>query len=188
MHYTALVVGAEVLRDQILHTSLSHDASCCKNAQVELWNSTYTAKVLHTRNMRDQIQNYTQFSQFDESRTLLSVCGVRSRTHAAPGKTAGTCCPVQLSGWTRPGKNKNRKKCILKALLVFFNRNASSVRPILVANCEQPHVRGNPACEPLSWQDEDGDTDQDGEDSDGPLYPREKRPIFTTGSLTYTPH
>lgn len=235
LHHEAPVVEAEVLRDhshQVLHVSFSHDgtcfASCSKDGHVKLWDSTYPAKVLHTRNMRDLSWNYTQFSQFNESDTLLLVSGVHFGTHTASGEIAvfnlkegfmlqcrvlnkpydifGTwytdhyllsgklhflghmlsCSAVWLNkAWQ---ECESEKKRIVKPLFKFFNRNASSVRTILVANCGQPHVRGNPVSEPLSSQDDDDDTDEDSADSDDPLDPREKLLIFTTGSLTYAPH
>ncbi|CAN7990824.1 unnamed protein product [Ixodes pacificus] len=232
--YEAPVVETEVLRDhthQVLHVSFSHNgscfASCSKDGHVKLWSSVFPASVLHSRNMRELSWNYTQFSQFNESDTLVLVSGVHFGTHTASGEIAvfnlregftlqcrvlnkpydifGTwytdhyllsgklhflghmlsCSAVWLNkAWQ---ESESEKKPIVKPLFKFFNSNASSVRTILVANCEQPHVRGNPVSEPWTSQDDD-ETDEDSADADDPLDPREKLLIFTTGSLTYAPH
>lgn len=231
--YEAPVIESEVLRDhghQVLHVSFSHDgscfASCSKDGHVKLWCSTYPASVVHSRNMRELSWNYTQFSQFNDSDTLLLVSGVHFGTHTASGEIAvfnlkegfALQCRVLnkpydifgawytdhylLSGklhflghmlscsavWLNKAwqESESEKKPIVKQLFKFFNRNASSIRTILVANCEQPHIRGNPVSEP--WTSQDDDTDEDSVGSDNPLYMHEKLLIFTTGSLTYAPH
>ncbi|KAH6947561.1 hypothetical protein HPB50_020020 [Hyalomma asiaticum] len=234
LYYEAPVIESEVLLEhshQVLHVSFSHDgtcfASCSKDGHVKLWSAAYPATVIHSRNMRDLSWNYTQFSQFNESDTLLLVSGVHFGTHTASGEIAvfnlkegfvlqcrvlnkpydifGTwytdhyllsgrlhflghmlsCSAVWLNkAWQ---ESESEKKPIVKQLFKFFNINASSVRTILVANCEQSCSRGNPVPDPCSSQDDD-DTDEDSADVDDPLDPREKLLIFTTGSLTYAPH
>lgn len=234
LYFEAPVVEAEVLCDhdhQVLHVSFSHDgtrfASCSKDGHVKLWSAAHPARVAHTRNMRELCWNYTQFSQFNESDTLLLVSGVHFGTNTASGEIAvfnlqeefvlqcrvlnkpydifGTwytdhyllsgklhflgqmlsCSAVWLNkAWQ---ESDSEKKPIVKQLFKFFNKNASSVRTILVANCEQPQVDGTLVSEPSSSL-EDDDTDEDSTDVDDPLDPREKLLIFTTGSLTYAPH
>lgn len=234
LFYEAPVVETEVLREhthQVLHVSFSHNgvyfSSCSKDGHVKLWGADYPARVVHSRNMRNWSWNYTQFSQFNESDTLLLVSGVHFGAHTASGEIAvfnladgfalqcrvlnkpydifGTwyadhyllsgklhflgrllsCSAVWLNkAWQ---ESESEKKPIVKQLFKFFNKNASSVRTILVANCDQPHTRGNPVSDPWASQDDD-DTDEDSADSDDPLDPREKLLIFTTGSLTYAPH
>ncbi|KAH8032802.1 hypothetical protein HPB51_001937 [Rhipicephalus microplus] len=180
--------------------------------------------------MRDLSWNYTQFSQFNESDTLLLVSGVHFGTHTASGEIAvfnlkegfvlqcrvlnkpydifGTwytdhyllsgrlfflghmisCSAIWLNkAWQ---ESESEKEPIVKPMFKFFNINASSVRTILVANCEQPSSSGNSVPvvpDPCSSQDDD-DTDEDSADLDSPLDPREKLLIFTTGTLTYAPH
>ncbi|XP_064458701.1 F-box/WD repeat-containing protein 5-like [Ornithodoros turicata] len=234
LSYEAPVLETEVLREhthQVLHVSFSHNghyfSSCSKDGHVKLWNAHFPATVRHSRNMRDLSWNYTQFSQFNESDTLLLVSGVHFGAHTASGEIAvfnlrdgfalqcrvlnkpydifGTwyadhyllsgklhflgqllsCSAVWLNkAWQ---ESESEKKPIIKPLFKFFNKNASSVRTILVANCEPPRTRGNPVSDPWASQDDD-DTDEDSADSDDPLDPREKLLIFTTGSLTYAPH
>lgn len=234
LYYEAPVVEAEVLVEhshQVLHVSFSHDgtcfASCSKDGHVKLWSASYPATVIYSRNMRELSWNYTQFSQFNESDTLLLVSGVHFGTHTASGEIAvfnlkenfilqcrvfnkpydifGTwytdhyllsgklhflghmlsCSDVWLNkAWQ---ESESEKKPIVKKLFRFFNTNASSVRTILVANCEPPHIHGSPVSDPWTSQDDD-DTDEDSADADDPLDPREKLLIFTTGSLTYAPH
>ncbi|KAH7980755.1 hypothetical protein HPB49_018975 [Dermacentor silvarum] len=174
LYYEAPVVEAEVLVEhshQVLHVSFSHDgtcfASCSKDGHVKLWSASYPATVIYSRNMRELSWNYTQFSQFNESDTLLLVSDVWLN-----------------KAWQ---ESESEKKPIVKKLFRFFNTNASSVRTILVANCEPPHIHGSPVSDPWTSQDDD-DTDEDSADADDPLDPREKLLIFTTGSLTYAPH
>lgn len=172
----------EVLVDhthQVLHVSFAHNgemfASSSKDGYIKVWKATYPAEVCHSTDMKSFSWNYTQFSQFNESDTLLLVSGVHFGAHTASGEIAvfnlqgnftlqcrvlnkpydifGTwytddyllsgrlhflghlvCCSALWlnKAWQ---ESESEKKPIVKRLFKFYNRKASSIRTITVANC-----------------------------------------------------
>ncbi|GBO24398.1 F-box/WD repeat-containing protein 5 [Araneus ventricosus] len=86
---------------QVLHVSFAHNgkmfASSSKDGYIKVWTSTYPAKVLYSTDMKSFSWNYTQFSQFNESDTLLLVSGVHFGAHTASGEIA----VFNLQGFTR---------------------------------------------------------------------------------------
>ncbi|GFR16805.1 hypothetical protein TNCT_380341 [Trichonephila clavata] len=192
---------------QVLHVSFAHNgkmfASSSKDGYIKVWTATYPAEVRYSTDMKSFSWNYTQFSQFNESDTLLLVSGVHFGAHTASGEIAvfnlqgnftlqcrvlnkpydifGTWYTDEylLSGrlhflghlvscsalWLNKAwqESESEKKPIIKRLFKFYNRKASSIRTITVANClmseskveigdsslpstssEQPVVHGNP--------------------------------------------
>lgn len=53
-----------------------------------MWKATYPAEVCYSTDMKSFSWNYTQFSQFNESDTLLLVSGVHFGAHTASGEIA----------------------------------------------------------------------------------------------------
>lgn len=181
--YNIPVVRTELLQDhahQVLHVSFSHNgkyfATCSKDGYVLLWNSTYPAKIKYSRDMKTFSWKYTQFSQFNESDTLLLVSGVYFGTpHSTSGEIAvfnlqdefqlqcrvvnkpydifGTWYSDQylFSGdlhwlahlvssshlWLNRASQEADSELvpITHCLYKFYNRNASSIRAIMIANC-----------------------------------------------------
>ncbi|KAJ8934935.1 hypothetical protein NQ314_013094 [Rhamnusium bicolor] len=180
--YFIPVVLTETLQehtDQVLHVSFSHNgryfATCSKDGYVTLWTSNYPAKVKYTRNMKYFKWKYTQYSQFNESDTLLLVSGVHfGTTHSTSGEIAvfnldrfelqcrvvnkpydifGTWYDDKclLSGdlhwlahlvssshlWLNKASQEAESELvpITHCLFRFYNRNASSIRAIMIANC-----------------------------------------------------
>ncbi|KAJ8952508.1 hypothetical protein NQ318_003304 [Aromia moschata] len=180
--YHIPVVQTETLlehTDQVLHVSFSHNgkyfATCSKDGYVTLWTSKYPAKVKYSRNMKYFKWKYTQYSQFNESDTLLLVSGVHfGTTHSTSGEIAvfnlarfelqcrvvnkpydifGTWYSDQylLSGdlhwlahlvssshlWLNKASQEAESELvpITHCLFRFYNRNASSIRAIMIANC-----------------------------------------------------
>ncbi|KAF8766584.1 F-box/WD repeat-containing protein 5-like [Argiope bruennichi] len=170
---------------QVLHVSYAHNgkmfASSSKDGYIKVWTSTYPAKVLYSTDMKSFSWNYTQFSQFNESDTLLLVSGVHFGAHTASGEIAvfnlqgnfalqcrvlnkpydtfGTWYTDEylLSGrlhflghlvscsalWLNKAyqESESEKKPIVKRLFKFYNRKASSIRTIAVANCLMPESK-----------------------------------------------
>ncbi|KAG5889639.1 hypothetical protein JTB14_028918 [Gonioctena quinquepunctata] len=182
MSYHIPVIQTETLMehaDQVLHISFSHNgkyfATCSKDGYVILWTSKYPAKVKFIRNMKSFKWKYTQYSQFNESDTLLLVSGVHfGTTHSTSGEIAvfnlnrfelqcrvvnkpydifGTWYSDQylLSGdlhwlahlvscsylWLNKASQEADSELvpITHCLFRFYNRNASSIRAIMIANC-----------------------------------------------------
>lgn len=182
------VEEVEVLREhtnQVLHVSFAHDgksfASCSKDGFVKVWNAGYPVTLLYSRDMKEFNWKYTQFSQFNESDTLLLVSGVhpsrstlgeiavfnleedfnlQCKVQNRPYDIFGTwyCEDYLLSGdfhlsehlvsssvvWLNRASQENDcpDKAVVKQMYRFYNRNASSIRMIMVANClsrEEPH-------------------------------------------------
>lgn len=77
---------------QVLHVSFSHNgklfSSSSKDGFVKVWNSTYPATIRYSADMKEYHWNYTQFSQFNNSDTLLLVSGVHFGAHTASGEIA----------------------------------------------------------------------------------------------------
>ncbi|XP_044268682.1 F-box/WD repeat-containing protein 5 [Tribolium madens] len=177
------VVQTETLQDhrhQVLHVSFSHNgkyfATCSKDGYVLLWNSTYPVEIKYSRDMNSFSWKYTQYSQFNESDTLLLVSGVHFGTpHSTSGEIAvfnllagfelqcrvvnkpydiyGTWYSDQhlLSGdlhwlahlvstsslWLNKASQEAESEHvpITHNMFRFYNRNASSIRAIMIANC-----------------------------------------------------
>jgi F-box/WD-40 domain protein 5 len=66
--------------DQVLHVSFSHDgkrfATSAKDGLIVVWKSGHPCTQEYSMNMKFFSWKYTQFSQFNESDTLLLVSGV----------------------------------------------------------------------------------------------------------------
>ncbi|XP_077986994.1 F-box/WD repeat-containing protein 5-like [Glandiceps talaboti] len=76
--------------DQVLHVSFAHNgsmfATSSKDGTVKVWSAKHPCKVKYNRNMKEMFRwQYTQFSQFNISDTLLLVSGV----HFGPNSTSG---------------------------------------------------------------------------------------------------
>ncbi|XP_071447226.1 F-box/WD repeat-containing protein 5 isoform X2 [Hetaerina americana] len=147
---------------------------------VKVWSSRYPARVIYYRDMKMFCWKYTQYSQFNQSDTLLLVSGVHfGSSHSTSGEIAvfsleeGFClqCRVVnkpydifgtwysdehlLSGnlhwlahlvsasvlWLNKASQESSSEHvpIMGTLFRFYNRNASSVRAITVANCLAPY-------------------------------------------------
>lgn len=181
--YNIPVVQTETLDNhgnQVLHVSFSHNgkyfATCSKDGCIIVWNSTYPASVKYSTDMKSFAWKYTQFSQFNETDTLLLVSGVHFGTpHSTSGEIAvfslqdgfqlqcrvvnkpydifGTWYSDQylLSGdlhwlahlvsssylWLNKASQEADSELvpITHSLYRFYNRNASSIRSIMIANC-----------------------------------------------------
>ncbi|XP_053958000.1 F-box/WD repeat-containing protein 5 isoform X1 [Anastrepha ludens] len=167
---------------QVLHVSFSHNgemfATCSKDGYVIVWNSIHPCTERYSHNMKQFSWKYTQYSQFNQSDTLLLVSGVH---FGSPHSTSG-----EIAVFTVDGKDESRLRCrvvnrpydifgtwfsdqylisgdlhwlahllsyselwlnkanqevdsehvpIMNKLYKFYNRNASSVRAIMVAKC-----------------------------------------------------
>uniref|UniRef100_A0A182SSB3 F-box domain-containing protein n=1 Tax=Anopheles maculatus TaxID=74869 RepID=A0A182SSB3_9DIPT len=165
---------------QVLHVSFSHNgkmfATCSKDGFVIVWNSAYPTTIRDSYDMRKLSWKYTQFSQFNQSDTLLLVSGVHfGSPHSTSGEIAvftvqnglklkcrvtnrpydifGTWFSDQhlLSGdlswlahlvsssilWLNKANQEvdSEHTPVRSQLYKFYNRNASSIRAIMVANC-----------------------------------------------------
>ncbi|XP_066142141.1 F-box/WD repeat-containing protein 5 [Euwallacea fornicatus] len=164
---------------QVLHVSFSHNgkyfSTCSKDGYVYVWNSGYPASIKYSNNMKKFKWKYTQYSQFNETDTLLLVSGVHfGTTHSTSGEIAvfnldgfylqcrvvnkpydifGTWYSDQylLSGdlhwlahlvssshlWLNRASQEIDSELvpITHALFRFYNKNASSIRAIMIANC-----------------------------------------------------
>ncbi|XP_050306977.1 F-box/WD repeat-containing protein 5 [Anthonomus grandis grandis] len=182
LSYKIPIVQTETLDEhanQVLHVSFSHNgryfATCSKDGYVTVWNANYPATVKYSKNMKHFKWKYTQYSQFNESDTLLLVSGVHfGTTHSTSGEIAvfnldgfelqcrvvnkpydifGTWYSDQylLSGdlhwlahlvssshlWLNRATQEADSELvpITHYLFRFYNRNASSLRAIMIANC-----------------------------------------------------
>ncbi|XP_052894152.1 F-box/WD repeat-containing protein 5 isoform X2 [Anopheles moucheti] len=165
---------------QVLHVSFSHNgkmfATCSKDGFVIVWNSAYPSTIRDSYDMRKLSWKYTQFSQFNQSDTLLLVSGVHfGSPHSTSGEIAvftvqngfnlkcrvtnrpydifGTWFSDQhlLSGdlswlahlvsssilWLNKANQEvdSEHTPVRSQMYKFYNRNASSIRAIMVANC-----------------------------------------------------
>ncbi|XP_049283104.1 F-box/WD repeat-containing protein 5 isoform X2 [Anopheles funestus] len=167
---------------QVLHVSFSHNgkmfATCSKDGFVIVWNSAYPSTIRDSYDMRKLSWKYTQFSQFNQSDTLLLVSGVHfGSPHSTSGEIAvftvqqtdnfklkcrvtnrpydifGTWFSDQhlLSGdlswlahlvsssilWLNKANQEvdSEHTPVRNQMYKFYNRNASSIRAIMVANC-----------------------------------------------------
>lgn len=101
LHYHSPAVESEVIRqhtDQVLHVSFANNgkmfASCSKDGFIKVWNTTYPVSLKYKENMKRYTWKYTQFSQFNESDTLLLVSGV----HFGSNSTSGEIAVFSLQG------------------------------------------------------------------------------------------
>ncbi|KAJ4428297.1 hypothetical protein ANN_24315 [Periplaneta americana] len=96
LSYHTPVVQTEVLKEhshQVLHVSFAHNgkmfATCSKDGYVLVWDSNYPASIKYYHDMKTFSWKYTQFSQFNQSDTLLLVSGVHFGTpHSTSGEIA----------------------------------------------------------------------------------------------------
>lgn len=90
------VVLTEVLTlhtHQVLHVSFSHNgrmfATCSKDGMIVVWRSSFPSSVKYKYDMKSLSWKYTQYSQFNQSDTLLLVSGVHFGTpHSTSGEIA----------------------------------------------------------------------------------------------------
>lgn len=61
----------------------------------QIWNSTYPAEIKYSHDMRKFSWKYTQFSQFNQSDTLLLVSGVH---FGSPHSTSGEIAVFSVTG------------------------------------------------------------------------------------------
>ncbi|GAB0097263.1 F-box/WD repeat-containing protein 5 [Sergentomyia squamirostris] len=165
---------------QVLHVSFSHNgkyfATCSKDGFVIVWTSTYPSKPVFSHNMKQFSWKYTQYSQFNQSDTLLLVSGVhfgspqtssgeiavfsvqpdsqlRCRILNRPYDIFGTWFSDQflISGdihwlahlvstsilWLNKANQEidSEHVPIMNQLYKFYNRNGSSIRAVMIANC-----------------------------------------------------
>lgn len=159
---------------------------------LKLWNSTYPVEIKYSRDMNSFSWKYTQYSQFNESDTLLLVSGVHFGTpHSTSGEIAVfslvgkiisqkiyQCIEIFLDGfelqcrvvnkpydiygtwyndqhllsgdlhwlahlvstsslWLNKASQEAESEHvpITHNMFRFYNRNASSIRAIMIANC-----------------------------------------------------
>ncbi|GLH08287.1 Uncharacterized protein GBIM_13548 [Gryllus bimaculatus] len=100
--YHIPIVQTENLKDhshQVLHVSFAHNgsmfATCSKDGYVLVWESNYPASIKYHHDMKVFSWKYTQFSQFNQSDTLLLVSGVHFGT---PHSTSGEIAVFSLQG------------------------------------------------------------------------------------------
>lgn len=123
--YNTPMVLTDELQDahshQVLHVSFSHNgrmfATCSKDGYVlvtqlwqhwnhteltlslirssKIWNSSYPATVKYSHDMKKFSWKYTQFSQFNQSDTLLLVSGVH---FGSPHSTSGEIAVFSVTG------------------------------------------------------------------------------------------
>ncbi|XP_022229345.2 F-box/WD repeat-containing protein 5 [Drosophila obscura] len=166
---------------QVLHVSFAHNgemfATCSKDGYVIIWNSQHPCTEKYAHNMKQFSWKYSQYSQFNQSDTLLLVSGVhfgspqstsgeiavfflgateshlRCRVVNRPYDIFGTWFSDQylISGdlhwlahlvstsvlWLNKANQEidSEHVPIMSQLYKFYNRNASSVRAIMVARC-----------------------------------------------------
>ncbi|XP_001357186.3 F-box/WD repeat-containing protein 5 [Drosophila pseudoobscura] len=166
---------------QVLHVSFAHNgemfATCSKDGYVIVWNSQHPCTEKYAHNMKQFSWKYSQYSQFNQSDTLLLVSGVhfgspqstsgeiavfylgateshlRCRVVNRPYDIFGTWFSDQylISGdlhwlahlvstsvlWLNKANQEidSEHVPIMSQLYKFYNRNASSVRAIMVARC-----------------------------------------------------
>ncbi|XP_075212397.1 F-box and WD repeat domain containing 5 isoform X2 [Lycorma delicatula] len=100
LSYETPTVCAEVLVNhshQVLHVSFAHNgtmfATSSKDGYVVVWKSKFPAEEKYHHDMKTFSWQYTQFSQFNQSDTLLLVSGVHFGT---PNSTSGEIAVFSL--------------------------------------------------------------------------------------------
>ncbi|XP_037959017.1 F-box/WD repeat-containing protein 5-like [Teleopsis dalmanni] len=100
---------------QVLHVSFSHDgdmfATCSKDGYVIVWNSDHPCREKYAHNMKEFNWKYTQFSQFNQSDTLLMVSGVH---FGSPHSTSG-----EIAVFTVYGKSHLRCRVVNRPYDIF---------------------------------------------------------------------
>lgn len=198
------LLETEVLKGhthQVLHVSFSHNgkyfATCSKDGYILLWDAGFPARIKHYYDMKVYSWKNTQYSQFNESDTLLLVSGVHFGNHSNTGEIAvfnleddfviqcrmsnkpydffGTWYndSYLLSGdlrwlahlvstsivWLNRASQETDSEytSIMNRMFRFYNRSASSIRSITVANChrdnfhsQQPTHSSNTSSPPTS--------------------------------------
>nr|CAD7402437.1 unnamed protein product [Timema cristinae] len=94
--YHTPLIQTEVLRDhshQVLHVSFaqcgSMFATCSKDGYILVWQAEFPSRIVYSHDMKSFSWKYTQYSQFNESDTLLLVSGVHFGTpHSTSGEIA----------------------------------------------------------------------------------------------------
>jgi F-box and WD-40 domain protein 5 len=85
--------------NQVLHVSYSNNgkmfATCSKDGQIIVWHSTFPSTVKYEYDMKSLSWKYTQYSQFNQSDTLLLVSGVHFGT---PHSTSGEIAVFTVTG------------------------------------------------------------------------------------------
>lgn len=166
---------------QVLHVSFAHNgemfATCSKDGYVIVWNANHPCTERYAHNMKQFSWKYSQYSQFNQSDTLLLVSGVhfgspqstsgeiavfylgateshlRCRVVNRPYDIFGTWFSDQylISGdlhwlahlvstsvlWLNKANQEidSEHVPIMSQMYKFYNRNASSVRAIMIARC-----------------------------------------------------
>lgn len=185
---------------QVLHVSFSHNgkmfATCSKDGNVIIWNSNHPCTERHSHNMKLFSWKYTQYSQFNQSDTLLMVSGVHfGQPHSTSGEIAvftvdnknestlrcrvvnrpydvfGTwfCDQYLISGdlhwlahlvstsvlWLNKASQEvsSEHVPVMNQLYKFYNRNASSVRAVMMARCPWLEESNDPLTPTKSEED-----------------------------------
>ncbi|XP_068151561.1 F-box/WD repeat-containing protein 5 [Drosophila tropicalis] len=166
---------------QVLHVSFAHNgemfSTCSKDGYVIIWHADHPCREKYAHNMKQFSWKYTQYSQFNQTDTLLLVSGVhfgspqstsgeiavfylgeteshlRCRVVNRPYDIFGTWFSDQylISGdlhwlahlvstsvlWLNKANQEidSEHVPVMNQLYKFYNRNASSVRAIMVARC-----------------------------------------------------
>lgn len=131
--YTRLVIYRhrhvgmyDISRWSINSSFLSRTIALCVRVQfvsfqclslLQIWNSTYPASIKYSHDMKKFSWKYTQFSQFNQSDTLLLVSGVH---FGSPHSTSGEIAVFSVTGlWSRNWIRFVRK---LNAIFCFCRR------------------------------------------------------------------
>ncbi|XP_064650003.1 F-box/WD repeat-containing protein 5-like [Lineus longissimus] len=87
------LLESEVIKqhtDQVLHVSFSHNgemfATCSKDGFIKVWNMDYPVTIKYSKSLKNFTWKYTQFSQFNQSDTLLLVSGVHFGSFSTSGE------------------------------------------------------------------------------------------------------
>ncbi|RZF37401.1 hypothetical protein LSTR_LSTR011678 [Laodelphax striatellus] len=102
LSYETPMVCHETLRShshQVLHVSFAHNgsmfATTSKDGYIIVWESTFPVQMKFHHDMKSFSWQYTQFSQFNQSDTLLLVSGVH---FGAANSTSGEIAVFSLQG------------------------------------------------------------------------------------------
>lgn len=72
-----------------------HFISIVSLFEMQIWNSSYPATIKYSHDMKKFSWKYTQFSQFNQSDTLLLVSGVH---FGSPHSTSGEIAVFSVTG------------------------------------------------------------------------------------------
>ncbi|EDW02878.1 F-box/WD repeat-containing protein 5 [Drosophila grimshawi] len=218
---------------QVLHVSFAHNgemfATCSKDGYVIIWNAQHPCTEKYAHNMKQFSWKYTQYSQFNQTDTLLLVSGVhfgspqstsgeiavfflgateshlRCRVVNRPYDIFGTWFSDQylISGdlhwlahlvstsvlWLNKANQEadSEHVPIMSQLYKFYNRNASSVRALMMARCPWLDDSNDPLARP---QPEEAaapaDCDEQPSTSAGALAVASGNPLSHAASLRRT--